>query len=407
MSPLRRPHSPTRSLLYAGLAVAFTVIAVPSAGATTTLSRSGNTISLTGDAAADDVTAGRSQVRVTFAPHADGTVLVAGPGCRTLPRVHGVREVDCGPIAKPANPLTLKADLGAGNDRLDPAWASDRHPKLIASGGEGNDLIYGTWLADDIDGGPGDDFLVGGPDRDSMKGGAGNDAVFGGADSDAIFGGTGRDQLFGDLEEGAADAELGGAGMDVIDATDAPTADELAAMTPEQILAIAPEADQVDCGQGVGDAAAIDAADTVNATCEGVSGGGHTPITPNTTPVFPATLGVATRATLHRTSALRGGPIRFITTSSAGGYISAKLELSARDARRLHVPGGRMIAGLTPIVTLAGQPTELFMRLNWTARPALLDEHRITAKLTVVAQHDNAAGTGIESTTVTRTIVLR
>ncbi len=407
MSPLPRPHSATRSLLFAGLAVALTVIAVPSAGATTTISRAGNVLTLTGDGAADQISGAgeHSRTQVTFYAKTDATRLLAGPGCRFLPGRDsgGHRELSCGAIARPANPLTLRATLGGGDDQLQLAWDTDRHPRAIVDGGDGNDKIDGTMLADDLVGGPGDDLIYGWQDRDGLKGGPGQDVLFGGADSDALFGEQGRDNLYGDGVESVSGTSF--AGMDVLDATDYPT--DLTGVTAEQIAAITPEADQVSCGPGDRDAAVVDSADTVLPSCEGVSGGGRTPITPETTPLFPATMTVTPRSRFSLRASLRGEPIRFLVNSSAGGFVTAKLEISRGDARRFAVPGGRIIAATTTTAVTPQTPAELFMRLSWKARPALSEQRRVTAKLTVSATHGDPTNTSMQTTTRTTTIELR
>ncbi len=416
MTPRRRLQTTppagtaTRGLLFAGLAVAFTVLAAPTAGATTTLSRAGNTITLTGDAAADDVSGAgeHSRSQVTFYANDSATRLVAGSGCRFLPGRDsgGHRELSCGAIAKPANPLTLKADLGAGDDRLSLAWGTDRHPRLIADGGEGDDKIYGTQLLDLIQGGPGDDMLYGAQDRDGLKGGPGDDILYGDADSDVLAGEQGRDRLYGDGVDTANNRTGWAAGMDVIDSTDYPA--DVTGYTAEQILAMGPEADEVFCGPGDLDGAAVDALDIVAASCEGVKGGGRTPITPDTSPLFPATMSVTPREVYNRHTSLRGEPIRFTVNSSAGGFVSANLEVSAADARRFGIPRRqRLIGALTTGVILPRQTTELFLRLTWKVRPALSDERRIPATLTVSATHDNATHTAMETTTASTDIVLR
>jgi Ca2+-binding RTX toxin-like protein len=51
-------------------------------------------------------------------------------------------------------------------------------------GGYGNDLIIGSSLANELDGGAGNDTLNGGDGNDTLKGGIGNDSINGGAGSD-------------------------------------------------------------------------------------------------------------------------------------------------------------------------------------------------------------------------------
>ncbi len=380
----------------------------PPTHAATTLSRSGNVITLAGDDAADRISGagGDSTRKVTFyAP--TGSTLTPGPGCRREPGRDrgGHRVLSCGAIARPANPLTLRATLGGGDDILQLAWDTDRHPRLIADGGEGNDEINGTQLADDIQGGPGNDTLSGSQDRDGLKGGPGDDTLFGGADSDALFGEQGRDKLYGDGVEGAADGGGTYAGLDVIDATDFPT--DVRGFTAEQILAIGPEADEVSCGPGDQDGATVDASDVVAASCELVTGGGRVPPILDTTPRFPATLTATPRSRYSKATTIHGEPIRLVASSSAGGFVTAKLEISAADRRRFRVPGGRIIAATTTTAVTPQLPVELFMRLNWSQRAALAEMRQIRATLTLTATHGDPSGSLMQTTTTTASIVIR
>ncbi|HRX37624.1 MAG TPA: calcium-binding protein [Aestuariivirga sp.] len=87
-------------------------------------------------------------------------------------------------------------------------------------GTDGNDVLDGTTLDDEIRGGRGDDTLNGfeGDDRlrgekgnDTLNGDIGNDRLIGGSGNDTLNGGDGNDRLKG----GAGDDELtGGSGRD-------------------------------------------------------------------------------------------------------------------------------------------------------------------------------------------------
>jgi len=97
--------------------------------------------------------------------------------------------------------------------------------------GAGNDTLFGTFGADSILGGSGDDWIDswgtrndtidGGTGNDTLEGGAGNDLIMGGADDDSLTGWTGDDTLQGgagndtlntdvgnDLLEGGDDADV-------------------------------------------------------------------------------------------------------------------------------------------------------------------------------------------------------
>lgn len=62
---------------------------------------------------------------------------------------------------------------------------------------QGDDLIYGDWDANFINGGGGNDIIVGDIDRDLLDGSTGNDLLIGGTEGDRVFGGGGADLLVG------------------------------------------------------------------------------------------------------------------------------------------------------------------------------------------------------------------
>jgi uncharacterized protein (TIGR03118 family) len=103
---------------------------------------------------------------------------------------------------------TLEVELGAGDDRVD---ATD--VRLLARGGDGNDLLNGGSRDDDLSGDAGDDRVNGRAGDNAIDGGDGNDVLLGQAGNDVIFGGTGND--FIDGGEGD-DVLAGGAGSDVL-----------------------------------------------------------------------------------------------------------------------------------------------------------------------------------------------
>lgn len=67
-------------------------------------------------------------------------------------------------------------------------------------GGEGNDVLWGTFDDDTIWGGSGDDALIGQQGNDLLYGNQGNDIMYGYLGNDSLHGGKGDDLLFG--EEG-------------------------------------------------------------------------------------------------------------------------------------------------------------------------------------------------------------
>jgi serralysin len=87
------------------------------------------------------------------------------------------------------------ASGGNGNDIL---WGNDTDNELL--GGNGNDTLRGGAGSDYSDGGAGDDQLWAGADdngNDTLLGGGGDDKLGGGVGDDSLDGGSGSDSLFG------------------------------------------------------------------------------------------------------------------------------------------------------------------------------------------------------------------
>ncbi len=100
-----------------------------------------------------------------------------------------------------------------------------------AIGGSGNDMITGNGVANNLQGGAGNDVLNGGDgndvlnageDEDLLFGGSGNDLMFGGSGFDKIYGGSGVDRIFGgddnDIANGGSDNDIinTGSGNDIV-----------------------------------------------------------------------------------------------------------------------------------------------------------------------------------------------
>ena len=383
--------------------------AAATADARTTLSRSGNTIRLVGDSASDAITGtgGPNSTTVLFKGRSD-SMLRAGRGCHWLPRRRPrvTRDIACGRIARPANPLTLDAKLGAGDDQLNlGGWKSDRHPRAIVDAGPGNDKVIGTILADDIKGGDGDDYLAGRSDIDLVDGGAGNDTVAGDGDSDHVVGGPGVDRLWGDGVNTPAVHPGPWAGGDTLEATDFPS--DITGLTPEQLLAFTPKADHVSCGPGPTDIANIDAADSVDGSCEERTGFNPT-LPPDRTPQLPYEQVVGTRSPYKLADLIHGEPLRFLMTPSTTAFIDANVKISSAAARRYGLGRGRnarYLASMRPVVVQTKTAIELFLRIDWPDRPHLRHRHNIHATLTVRGTHDGTSGPVVTSTR--RAIVLR
>lgn len=104
---------------------------------------------------------------------------------------------------------TFRADVlfgGAGNDTINLGVTGQTGGDDIAIGGEGNDLItavrgdvvaYGNEGSDTLCGGTGNDVLMGGDDDDLLRGGLGDDLLRGGSGNDLLYGGGGRDTFEG------------------------------------------------------------------------------------------------------------------------------------------------------------------------------------------------------------------
>ena len=111
---------------------------------------------------------------------------------------------------------------GDANDTIDLRWQNPFDVYDNASGGGGNDVIYGNMAdnvlrggsgADSIYGESGNDHIEGGSGSDSLGGGSGDDTVEGGGDNDSIWGDDGHDALYGD---GGNDVIQGNSGNDSV-----------------------------------------------------------------------------------------------------------------------------------------------------------------------------------------------
>ncbi len=358
-----------------GLALALVIAVLPSSAlANARLSRSGNVVTLSSDSRGDRVgNAGTDNRRLISFYVARGQVLRAGTGCRRL-RGRGITRVvvTCGaPTQNPVNRVTLRVNLGGGDDTFTAAPWDDVQPRIIADGGAGNDTIYGSTNPDDIKGGSGDDLLYGLDDEDNLDGGDGADLLVGGAGDDALTGGPGADRYFGD--ELRATSEWGN----------------------DLLIAVDGGPETMGCGEGV-DGAVVDADDAADASCEVLSGGQSSPPR-DTVGTLPLTVTIGPLANTPGGLAriLRGEPIRLPVTFSAASQIVAKLKLSAAEARRLGVPRReRVIADDigTPL-TLTPLTVNTQMRLRWPVRPYLRDDQRVRATLTITAEDVNGART--------------
>ncbi len=104
---------------------------------------------------------------------------------------------------------------GSGNDAvyggLDGDWLHGNAGNDSLSGGAGADTMYGGQNDDRILGGDGDDWVNANLGADFVSGGNGNDTMYGGADNDTLNGGAGNDWLAADKGD---DVLTGGDGAD-------------------------------------------------------------------------------------------------------------------------------------------------------------------------------------------------
>nr|WP_281684909.1 calcium-binding protein [Thalassobaculum salexigens] len=159
---------------------------------------------------------------------------------------------------------------GAAADTLSGAGGDDT---VLAGGGEdtvdggdGNDLLSGGEGADTLDGGAGNDTVAGGADNDllsgnegedALAGGDGDDTLYGGPSDDSLTGGAGDDELLGEAADDSiqgndgADLLSGGGGNDTLDGGEG--ADTLRGSDGDDLLSGGAGADDID-GDGGDDA---------------------------------------------------------------------------------------------------------------------------------------------------------
>ncbi len=90
-------------------------------------------------------------------------------------------------------------------DYSDMIWKDRTDPLYLIAGGT-SEILYGSLVADRIDGQQGDDIIIGGGGADHLIGGLGDDELYGGEGDDYLAGGEGDDLLIG----GEGDDKLNG-----------------------------------------------------------------------------------------------------------------------------------------------------------------------------------------------------
>ncbi|HAB11838.1 MAG TPA: hypothetical protein DCE47_09125, partial [Planctomycetaceae bacterium] len=92
----------------------------------------------------------------------------------------------------------LELNTGGGDDNVD-LDLQDASLQKVVNAGAGNDIVDASGAIDaTINGGDGDDNLVGSPVADLINGQGGDDTIGGGDGDDILFGGSGNDVLSGD-----------------------------------------------------------------------------------------------------------------------------------------------------------------------------------------------------------------
>jgi Ca2+-binding RTX toxin-like protein len=338
--------------------------------AVTTVSRSGNTITITGGDEVNYVEQGNSYGAVLYT---DPAGIAFGAGCADA----GSNTVDCG---APGPGVVAQVSLGGGDDTFHPDAVRTNFPKLDVDLGAGNDTMWGSALNDTLRGGAGDDAINGRGGNDTIDGGDGRDSLSGADGDDTITGGPGMDSLFGDGEF----TSLSGFGNDVLNARDG-------------------EIDALSCGFGA-DSAAADAADTfdVLGDCEqrDIAAAG----TPAPTPGPGGTLAVSVGApkAVKLGALLSGKALSFRVTFTAACRATAGLVLRKAEAKRLKVgKKDTVIAADVADVPQAGTFPAV-LKVTKAFRTKLRKAKKLTAYLVVVCQDGSGA-----APTANRKLVLK
>jgi hypothetical protein len=304
----------------------FVVLAVvsmtASASAASVASRSGGTITITGDAGPNTIKFA-SECCYYSAKVTDSSGITAAGECTQ----DSATQVDCG-STRP-NPAVV-VTLGDGNDSFS---ANDLFEvtSYTVDGGPGDDHITGSSSPDVLHGNEGNDTVEGTGGDDMVYGDEGNDVVNGGTHRDFVSGGPGRDQIEGD----GSLYNYNDGGTDTIDARDG-------------------EIDQVTCGAGA-DSVTADSNDVIEGggECESVdTAGGSTGGGGGGGGGGPAALEVAMAAkSSGKISKLLGAGFKFQVAFSADCTATLKLVVARADARRLKLGSGAttVMSQTTPV----------------------------------------------------------
>ncbi len=281
----------------------------------TSVSRSGNTITITGGDEVNYVEMPTVSSPGPLRIHDPGGLSYDPGSCTDL----GDSTVQCGDLGAG---LVANVSLGGGDDTFRPEYIINTAPRLIVDLGPGNDTSWGSTAADDLKGGPGDDTIIGMDGNDTIDGGEGRDRLTGSSGDDTITGGPGVDSMFGDGEYSGLDF-----GNDTLLARDG-------------------EIDALSCSFGA-DSAVADGNDTfdVLGDCESrdipaaaapVPGpapgaGGTTPVAVALTVAFPAP------AAVKLGKLLGGSALSARLTFSAACTMTSSLVVRKAEAKRLKI----------------------------------------------------------------------
>ncbi|MFL5844366.1 MAG: calcium-binding protein [Solirubrobacteraceae bacterium] len=317
-------------LLPATIAAAVLSLALPATGAaTTTATRVGSAITITGDGGPNVISVDGIGNFITY-KDPTGPNIVAGEGCFQ----ESDSLINCG---QGGPGLKATVVLGAGDDTYDDRVARTDWPVVDVDAGEGNDTVNGSYGSDTLRGGPGNDILRGIAGDDQIDGGAGDDTIHGGADNDTIVGGAGHDLINGDGDYSGT--TIGG--NDVIKARDG-------------------EVDQITCGWGA-DIAEVDADDAEDVDCETVdqSTGGPSDVPGGLTVTLGRPKPVGLRALANGTALVVPATI----SEACVGVL--KLTVGAAEARRAKLGRSKVT-----LASLAGEAPAGRVRLSLKVKAA-------------------------------------
>ena len=198
MKPRIRTTPPRIAAL--ALAAGVAALALPgAANAAVTPLFANNTLTLTGDNAADNITLTTVGGNVAHNLPVTGQVGVGLEDSTDFDPGNGPK------VTVPSNgTVNLVINAGAGNDNINVQAASFAANAPI-NGGDGDDIIVGTAAVDKIDGGEGNDRITGFKGDDPIVGGNGNDVTIwnNGDGNDTNQAGAGVDETL--IIEGNAD----------------------------------------------------------------------------------------------------------------------------------------------------------------------------------------------------------